>query len=223
MTRRTGATRVPRQWFPPTPEAVRGRGTRALNRPGGARGESGASLILALIFLLVVSVVIVSVANLAGNNLNNTSRFTGAQSFQSTANSADEVAIQYVRYNFIQASLNANPPTPCWTTLPTRSTITSAAGTSNPQSVSSWCSTQWTISTGTRVVTISTCLASVTLGSACAASPLLRTIVTIGDVDTTTGLKSCAPVKLTATTDLQSRSGTTCGWTLAVNSWTFNH
>src|SRR5665811_2405762 len=87
---------------------------RAAPRHPRSRGETGASLILALIFSLVVSLVIVAVANWAGANLRNTSKFTSAHSIRAAANNANEIAVQYVRYNFIKSTINASPPVPCW-------------------------------------------------------------------------------------------------------------
>jgi hypothetical protein len=88
----------------------------------------------------------------------------------------------------------------------------------NGQSVDAWCSTYWNTTKGTRVVTISTCLSSVS-ASACAAAPSLQTILTIGDFNLTTGYWSCLPVLANA---LVATSLTTCGKTLTVNSWVFN-
>ena len=113
--------------------------------------ERGSSLVLAIIFLTVVSVLMVALVEWVGADLRNTSRFTAAQSFQSTANSAAEIALQNVRYNFMSATLNASPPAPCWTTSPSASLLSL-----NSQSVVAWCSTSWTTgSAQSRKVTVS--------------------------------------------------------------------
>ena len=178
---------------------------------GTGDGDEGSSLILALIFLVVVGMVVGALAQLVSNDLRNTSAFTSAQSFQSTANSATQVALQNVRYNFMAQTLNASPPQPCWTPSPTPSLFTL-----NGQSVDSWCTTQWSVgTTASRVVTISTCLSTLS-ASGCALGPLLQVIVTFGDFNKTSGESSCAPV-----TSAVSASTTTCGTTMAIDNWVF--
>src|SRR5579863_3282242 len=87
-------------------------------RPGRAKGEEGASLLLALIFLVVISLVIISTVGWAGNDIRLTANFQDAQQFEAAANNATEAAVQYVRFNFLSASLNASPPAPCWSASP---------------------------------------------------------------------------------------------------------
>ncbi len=173
--------------------------------------DVGSSLVLAIVFLTVVSIVMIALVDWVGNDLRNTANFTAAQSFQSTANSASQVALQNVRYNFMSQTLNASPPAPCWTTSPTPSLLLL-----NGQSVDSWCTTSWT--TGTeqgRVVTISTCLSSVTAAN-CAKSPLLQTIATFGDFDKNTGSATCN----SQTAPIPFGQGT-CGTTMTINTWAF--
>ena len=175
------------------------------------RGDDGSSLVLAIVFLTVVSLVMMALVQWVGNDLNNTAKFTAAQSFQSTADSAAEIALQNVRYNFMIATLNASPPAPCWTTSPSPSLLSL-----NSQSVDAWCSTSWaTGSTESRVDTISVCLSTVSAAS-CAQSPLLQVIVTFGDFEKTTGISSCSP-QSTA----KSSTTTTCGTAMTINSWAF--
>lgn len=153
----------------------------------------------------------VALVQWVGNDLRNTAKFTAAQSFQSTANSAAEIALQNVRYNFMLATLNASPPAPCWTTSPSPSLLLL-----NSQSVDAWCSTSWTTgSSEKRVDTISVCLSSLSAAS-CAASPLLQVIVTFGDFEKTTGISSCSPVSTAV-----SSTTTTCGTTMTINTWAF--
>ncbi len=153
----------------------------------------------------------VALVEWVGADLRNTARFTAAQSFQSTANSAAEIALQNVRYNFMAPTLNASPPAPCWTTSPSPSLLSL-----NAQSVDAWCATQWTTgATQSRTVTISVCLSTLSAG-ACAAAPLLQVIATFGDFEKTTGIASCSPV-----TTAVSSATTTCGTTMVVNSWAF--
>jgi hypothetical protein len=180
---------------------------------GEGSRESGASLILALVFLVVVSLVVVGLDRWVGADLGNSVKFVSAQSFRSAANSTNELATQYVRYNFISDSLNASPPVPCWTGPSTPSTMTF-----NGETVAAWCSTLWLANLGEpsiRLVTISTCLSSTTAAK-CAALPLAQTIITVGDFDLSSGSVSCTPLANAA-----SNSGRTCGSTLTIDTWSF--
>lgn len=176
------------------------------------RDESGATLILALVFLVIVSATVISLSGWAQGDLNSTRNFEGAQMFQSSANSATQVAMQYVRYNFLQESLNASPPTRCWASngpisLPF-----------NNESVTSWCSTRVFDGTSAyRIVTISTCLSAATAAT-CETMPLLQARVKIMDADQS-GNFTCNPVG-TGTT-LPLASATTCGQGITILSWAF--
>ncbi len=189
----------------------RSRAAFDLDSRRACKNENGSSLVLAVVFLTVVSIVMIALVDWVGNDLRNTANFTAAQSFQSTANSASQVALQNVRYNFMAQTLNASPPTPCWTTYPTPSLFLL-----NGQSVDTWCTTNWTIGTHQgRVVTISTCLSSVSATN-CAQSPLLQAIVTFGDFQKGYGTSTCNALA----TPLPLGS-TNCGTTMTINTWAF--
>lgn len=187
------------------------------------RGERGATLILALIFIVVIGTISASITSWATNDLNNTSKFGSALSLQSAANSAIELGLQSTRYNFVTATLNAAPQ-PCWTaTAPPAS-----QEIFNFQTVSVWCSTSWSPLNNlgkTRVVTISACRSSfvstdtaatiATAGIACAESPLLQANVAFDDYPGTIGAANCIPGTLM--TDPTS----TCGTSLQILSWAF--
>lgn len=147
-------------------------------------------------------------ATWTNTGLNNASRFKAAQSTVSSANSAMELAVQYQRYNFSPSTLNASPPVPCW---PGASTA-SLSLPDNSANVSSWCSMLWFFGSAlhTRIMTISTCLSSVT-ATACAAAPLLQAVVYYDDYRSAGGANTC-----TSTT-----STGTCGVNMVVHSWVF--
>ena len=169
------------------------------------RDEKGSSLILALAFMIVTSLVVLSLAGLAKNDLNNTAKFTSAQSLQSAADSATNLAVNTIRYNFMPQTLNASPPQPCWTTNPTPSDVTL-----NGQSVSVWCSTAWTpLSPNTRLVTFVSCRSTVS-ALACAANPVLEAKVTFDDYPSPMGLMATA------------QCSTTCGVGMTIDSWAFD-
>jgi Tfp pilus assembly protein PilX/predicted metal-binding protein len=165
--------------------------------------EDGATLILALAFLVVMSLIIVSLVGWAGNNLRDTVAFKAAQNSQSAANSATEVAIEDVRYNFDKQTINPLSPVPCWTSSGTPSQLTA-----NGETVSTWCSTLWL--PGKRYVTIATCLGT----SSCASAPFLQVEVTMTDYDLNTGFSSCNP-------GAASSGSTTCGKAETLDSWVF--
>lgn len=176
------------------------------------RGDSGATLILALIFLVVVSATVLGLSSWAQGDLNSTRAFEGAQSFQSAANSATQVAIQYVRYNFLGESLNASPPTLCWASFGPKSL------TFNSETVDAWCTTRWVYGTSNyRIVTISTCLSSAS-NVTCEQSPLLQAIVKFSDTDPS-GNGTCLPVPPGTAPVATSDPG--CGLGQTIESWAF--
>jgi hypothetical protein len=61
--------------------------------------ESGAALIMALIFITIGALVVVALTNLTGTNLLNTSALQAQRNAQTTADAATDAAVQAVRYN----------------------------------------------------------------------------------------------------------------------------
>jgi hypothetical protein len=208
------------------------RGTRTTDskRRGGptsrtkrSEDESGALLILALIFMTVISVICASLTVWATNDLNNTSKFASALSLQDASNSITQLALQDVRYNFTTPTLNASPPAPCWT--PQSGPPVSQA-LFNFENVAVWCSTQWNpLLSDTRVVTFSTCpdagnvpipsgTPAATIAAdaaACQAAPFLQAVVDFDDFPSTISASNCSPL-----------GNSTCGTTFAVESWAFD-
>lgn len=167
--------------------------------------ESGSSLILALVFMIVSSLIVLSLSSLATNDLNNASKFKLAQSRQSTADSAVELAIEKVRYNFMPQTLNASPPQSCWNSDSTPSQVSL-----NNQNIDVWCSTRWApLSTKTRVVTFFACQSTVTAAQ-CGTTPLLDVVVTFDDYP--------SPIEPISTAQCTS----TCGESMDINSWIFD-
>ncbi len=174
-------------------------------------------MILALIFLVVVSLIVLSMASWTSSDLTNSIRFTAAQSTVATANSATEVAVQDARYFFDPSTLNASPPISC---------LATSTGTINGMSVSVWCSTRWNPSShSTRVVTFSTC-PSTQSATYCAANPLLQAVVTYDDYPTTNNYSSCPLIPTstptTTTTTTTTATGTSsCGAGMKIDTWVF--
>jgi hypothetical protein len=198
-------------------------------RPGTvapAKDDSGAVLILALIFLIVVGGVVGSLSTWAMNDLNNTSQFTSARTTQYAVSSATQTAIANIRYTPLlsttyNASLQApaSPPAPCWGSG-TTSGLTGVDG----YNVDVWCSTAWNASSvNTRVVTFYACTvtaaqasqslpaaAASALASSCAANPYLQAVVTFGDYPS--GVSRPNPAECQVY----------CGQSMTVNSWVWS-
>jgi hypothetical protein len=175
------------------------------------RDESGAVLMLALIFLIVAGSIVGALSNWVLNDIKNTTHMSAARSLQYAATAATQTAIQSIRYTPLIESgsttqtLNANPPSACWGTG-TSSSLATAEGTTTPN-MSVWCSTAWTpTSSDTRVVTFSTCLSSLS-AAACAANPYLQAVVTFDDY----------PPGVSSPTTGQCVAY--CGTDVTINSW----
>jgi hypothetical protein len=203
------------------PKRVSGRRTARLNRTDD---ESGALLILALIFMTVISVICASLTVWVTNDLDNTSKFGSALSLQDASNSITQLALQDVRYNFTASTLNASPPAPCWT--PASPAAPMSQELFNGENVAVWCSTQWNpLSPDTRVVTFSTCqdagnvlvpsgTAPATISGyalACEENPFLQVVVDFDDFPNTISASNCSPL-----------GNSTCGTTFTVESWAFD-
>ena len=196
-------------------------------RTSRAGDETGAALILALMFLVVIGLIVGGLASWTANDLSNEVVFQNARSAEFALNSATQLAIQNIRYaplitpNTVlgtDETLNASPPEYCWGPGPTASNPNATPGselTTQGYTVAVWCSTAWNpaLST-TRQVTISACLipSSVTittlnwqsLSSSCAANPGLQTQVTFDDYSS--NLSTTSPCT------------STCGAGMTINS-----
>jgi hypothetical protein len=177
----------------------RGIGRRATGNDG-ARDETGAVLILALVFIVGVSLVITALAGWASNDLRNTSNFATDRSALYAVGGATELAISNARYSY-SATLT-----------------TSACPGTNPvtldgESVKVWCSTVPFPALSppnpsiTRAVTFSACLASISQSS-CTASPYIQAVVYFDDISSTSNVDNCT-----------STSNQTCGTSMIVDSW----
>lgn len=68
-------------------------------RPWRLRDESGAALIVALLFITISSLVAVSLTNLTGTNLLNTAGLQSQRNYEYAADAATQAAVQSVRYH----------------------------------------------------------------------------------------------------------------------------
>ena len=183
--------------------------------------ESGAVLILALIFLVSVSLIVTALLSFVGTSLSATSAFNDQRNLEYAATSTVNLAIQQTRTAFNSSLLEASPPQPCWTP--------DASGNSdltiNGYTINVWCSMIWNPFSGsTRIVTYSACPATNPSAitqppkaqndpTLCAASPLLQAQETFDDYAANTSV-SQSPVNCTAINS--------CGQTQTQNSWLWN-
>ena len=184
-----------------------------------ASDETGAALILALLFLVVIGLIVGGLASWTANDLSDAVVFQNARSAEFALNSATQLAIQNIRYAPLinpnasgDETLNASPPEYCWVPGPGSELTTQGV------TVAVWCSTQWNpaLST-TRKVTISACIipSSVTIGtsnwqslaSSCAASPGLQTEVSFDDYKS--NLSTSSPCTSTCGTGMTIDSSST--------------
>jgi len=166
--------------------------------------ERGASLILALVFIVVVGVIVGAISTLTLSDLNNTGKFDTASAQAYSASGVANVAIQTVRYT---PQTSAGVLGACWTTGANPSTWTF-----NQVQMKIWCDT--TVNNGSpqsRVVTMYACNTSVTTsGPSCQSNPLL-TVVEAYDDYSTSGTDTC----------LISPSSSTCGFGATTLAWTW--
>jgi hypothetical protein len=184
-----------------------------------ADDESGAVLILALMFLVVIALLVGGLASWTANGLRDTLTFQQERTSQYALTSTTQVAIQSIRYTPLlgaNQTVNASPPTYCWGSSADSYGGTELTTQNTPVEV--YCSTVWTpTSKFTRVVTISACLQSqlsplpVTPptpnpASFCANNPGLQTVVTFDDYSSTNPIVN------------QGACVTTCGNGMTINS-----
>jgi len=184
------------------------------SRARGRTDERGASLILAMVYVISISLVVGALADWAMNDLNNTAHFRSSTALNYAVSSTAQVAIQSMRYN-PQMPATASPALAnCWT--PTSGYV-SELTTVNNDPVAIWCSTvQNLASSSTRVVTMYACQTTLTASStsadamsagvACQTKPLLTVQVTFDDY---------LPGGLTLT----QTCTTTCGLGAKIDKW----
>jgi hypothetical protein len=158
-----------------------------------SKGESGTTLVLALIFLSVVSLILFGFLSWSGNNIKSVAAFQHGRTINYAVNSAMETAVQDVRYS----------PTAC--------PSTGLVVPSNNLTVTVYCSPNPETEGGTaasRVVTFKACTSDVS-ASACASNPYLQAVATFDDYSSSSVIGSSI------------MCSATCGTTMRINSWTF--
>ena len=183
--------------------------------------ESGAVLILALVFLVAVSLIVTGLLTFVGTSLTASGSYSGDRNVQSAATDAVNLAIQNTRYQFDPYSLlDAAGPLPCLTdgSLP-GFPVTVPAGA--PQTyIDVYCSMVWQPNNPngyTRTITYSACLSGST-AAVCAATPLLQAVVAFddnppGSVTPASDPRPCTPI---------NPNNGSCGASMTQLSWLWN-
>ena len=86
---------------------------QAIKSPRSGHGESGAVLLLALIFVIVMSIALLAIVNFAGDALVNTANLKGQRSLEYAADAATDAAVQTVRYSYFAFNSTTNPSGDC--------------------------------------------------------------------------------------------------------------
>ena len=198
------------------------RSRMTLHSEPHVRDEVGASLILALLFLVVIGLIVGGLASWTANDLSNAVVFQNARSAELALNSGTQLAIQNIRYVPLitpnamgtDGTLNASPPEYCWGAGPGSELTTQGV------TVALWCTTQWNpASSITRVVTINACIMPsnplVTIGTnnwnslstSSAKNPGLQTQVSFDDYES--NLSTDSPCTSTCGTGMTINSSST--------------
>jgi len=155
------------------------------------RDESGAVLLLAMVYIIAISMIVGTLANWAMNDLNNTTSFKTTGQFKTALSSVTNLAIQNIRYTPDPSNPTSNPTAlgTCW--VPVSSPAVSQYVINN-YNVAVWCTTKTAFaSEKTRTVTLYACLSTLTSSSTagqistamtnCQASPSLTAVVVFND------------------------------------------
>ena len=209
VSKKTTTERVSRRTaHSPASDLVRGSGVAASDRMGNARNESGAIIILALVYIIAVSLIVGALADWATNDLNNTTKFNATSELHYAVSSVTNTAIQSIRYAPLPSTPTSSEYGPkggvgqatglgnCWTPAANSPASQLLIDT---YTVAVWCNTVIDLSQATtRTVTLYACLSSLTYPStaalilqaqqSCQNSPLLTAVVIFDDYPSGGGL-----------------------------------
>jgi hypothetical protein len=164
--------------------------------------ESGAILILALVFLVAVSLIVTGLLTLVGTSLTDSGTFSNDRSLEYAATDAVNLAIQNTRYSFDPYSLlDAAAPQSCLTYGSNPGYPVTVPPGAVQTYIDVYCSMVWQPDNAdgyTRTITYSACVtgSSVT-ATTCAAAPLLQAIVAFDDNPPGSVAPSINPTKCT--------------------------
>ena len=173
-----------------------------------ASGETGAILILAMVYLVAVGLIVAALSTWATNDLNNSTRFAFGELTHLGCHRHDERGDQLRRYNPVitssQIADQASPYVACW-----GGDSLSGIPVINGNQIAVWCSTVWDpLNYVTRDVNFVACPISVDAPS-CVANPLLTAEVKYDDYPP-------APAR---SAPIQELCSVWCGAGITVVSW----
>jgi len=167
------------------------------------RDEGGAVLILALVFVIIVTFSVFGLITFGGVGIKNTTGLSGQRSLEYAADGATTTAIQAVRYSYL--SFNNSQPMSCLPdgaelSLPDNASPVTINGDAMSVDCIAGLSASWPV---TRVVTFYACLQ----GSCTANNAVVAATVDFEDVSST-GASQCSAAVLT-----------TCGVGEVITNW----
>lgn len=177
--------------------ALRAHGHCAEQR---AHGESGAVLVLALVFMVAIALIVTGLTAWAGNDIKNIGNLKTSRSALYAAGGAVQTATSNLRSGYQGTSSGFCPSSdPSTSTNPF---------TLDNQSIVVWCDISTNEgSSNSRVVTLSAYPAAHCGATSCSGSPYVQSKVTFDDFSSTN------------VNDCNSASPTTCGSGESVDSW----
>ncbi len=181
--------------------------------------EQGAILILALVYIIVVSAMVASLTSWASNDLNNSTKFQSVNELHYALSSAMNTALESERYSPIPTTPTASQYGgvattlgQCWQPANGAAYQIPETGTLDGYVVSVWCTTQINLaSSTTRTMTAYACLSTVSATS-CMATPGLVAVVQYDDYPTPAG------PQLSEQCNLETGE---CGYSETLESWTW--
>ena len=203
-------------------------GRRVNRRAPNQTDESGAVMVLALVFLIVVSLIVAALLTWVGTSLSANAEYANERTTEAAATSAVNLAIQNSRYSFSAAMVNASPPVQCWGTSATSSVTVDGV------TVDVWCSMSWlpfSVTAQNRNITYSACVVPVNptptdpvpTATSCAAAPLLQALVSFDDPPGPGGGPQPPPPEPEQCTPSSAPTyDGTCGQSLTQDSWQWN-
>jgi hypothetical protein len=118
------------------------------------RGESGAILVLAVVFMIAVALLVIPLAGLATTNLQDTSTLVPQRQLLFAADGATDLAIQATRYSATSGYYNKNSPA---SSVCTSVTLSSSVQQINGQSIRVDCTAQAPVGADSRQVQFYAC------------------------------------------------------------------
>jgi hypothetical protein len=220
-----------RDGAPHSPRSAGRHDGRRRRRSDGSHSESGAVLILALVYIIAISLIVGALARWATNDLNNTNNFSTTNSLHIAETSAMNTAIESIRYTPWPSGTGGTSglgetvlPTKAqatgwgWCFQPLTSPVTQPASPGSTVSsvpvgsytIDVYCNTvERFASSSTRTVTLAAC-PSTTAAASCEAAPLLSAVVVFDDYPEGGGLLLATQCNV---------QGVACGEGQAIQSW----